>query len=391
MDQSFGNITVPQRDTTNTQDRHQEDKFQQRFIFTPTTDLVQVQFLQVHEHYTCANEQQQFEQRVVQEMQECTGCCQRIVMAQQTLHTDSDNDKTDLGHGGACQCSLQVYREYCQYSTHYHCDDTQDQDQVAPLCIMHEQFAAHDDCAEHTCFCQDTGQQCTGRCRCYAVCVRQPDMQREQTCFCSKAEQDQNANSIECCFVFLCVHEFCQFSHIQCTSHLIHHEQTHQCYQTTDDRYCHICICRADCMVIFFMNNQHCGSEGHDFEEDECCEQICRKENAHCRTQCQEYEQIVAISVSVICHIFFGEQCCHQPDSGCQHCQDHTKAICSKADAQTAEIGDLINCFLTDQHQGCAEYNSTQQPCPDITSTFVAFTDHITDHSTKERKEYQKW
>ena len=284
-------------------------------------------------------------------MQQCAACRQGVMLAQKPLHPDGNDDKANLGHGGASQCAFQIDGEYRQNRAKHHCDNAQNQNKLPPSRIMQEKLAADDNRTKYACFCQQTAEQRTGGCRCNGIRIRQPDMQRKQPCLRRKAKQNQYADGIELRRVFPALHKRGQLCHVQRACLLIHHKQTHQCHQTANHRYRKVGFCGANRKVLLIMHNQHKRGKGHNFKENKCRKQIGGKENSHRCAQCQEHKEIIPISVPFSRHVFLGKDGCNQPDCARQHGKNHAEAIRRKAQTQAAEAAQAINRFLPNQRQ----------------------------------------
>ena len=135
------------------------------------------------------------------------------------------------------------------------------------------------------------------------------------------------------------------------------------------------------------MDNQHKRCEGHDFKENQCCKQIGRKENPHRRAKCQKHKEIITVPVPLICHIFFGKQCCQKPDCTCQHSQYNAESISRKADAQSAETRQGINGFLANQCQTSRKGQRGKYPRPYIPCFFIAAANAVANHRAEHREE----
>ena len=70
--------------------------------------------MKVHEHYAGRHKQNQLNQRVVYHMEQAAPDRQASFFPQQSLHADANQDKTDLGYGGAGQRPFQVHGKQSQ-------------------------------------------------------------------------------------------------------------------------------------------------------------------------------------------------------------------------------------------------------------------------------------
>lgn len=90
----------------------------------------------IEENHTCRHKQHQLDQGMIYHMQQRTMDRQNIFLSKQSLHSDTHQDKTDLGHGGAGQRPFQIQREHGQHRPQRHGDDTQRQHQHSPVSVM---------------------------------------------------------------------------------------------------------------------------------------------------------------------------------------------------------------------------------------------------------------
>ena len=132
MKQGLADISVPERDTADSQGSHQEYIMKERFFTSKTADFIQIQFVYIHENHTGSHKKHQLDQRMIHHMEQAAPHGKNVIFAEQTRHACAYQNKADLGDGRAGQCPFQVYGKQCQQGTDYHSKYAKEQNQAAP-------------------------------------------------------------------------------------------------------------------------------------------------------------------------------------------------------------------------------------------------------------------
>lgn len=113
----------------------------------------------------------------------------RLPSSQQSLHADANQDKTDLGYGGAGQRPFQVHRKQSQQRPCKHGQDAQEQNERTPSHIKLQKAAADHQDTENPRLGKNPRKQRGSRRRSYRMGLGKPDVKREYTGLGAEAKQ----------------------------------------------------------------------------------------------------------------------------------------------------------------------------------------------------------
>ena len=349
MEQCLADIAAPAGNTADTQGAHQVAEHQKRLPAAKTADLVQIQLVGIHVDDRGHQEQNQLEHGMVDHVQEGSPGSQDVFFPQQHQHTDTHQNKTDLGNRGAGKGPLEVYGEQCQQRAQEHGDHTNDQNKSAPQFIVNKHVAANDQNAENTGLGQDAGQERTGGSGSHRMGFGQPDVNGERTCLGRETHKHTQGSGPEI-FAGACGS---QIRNIQSAHFLIQQENAHQQHHAANDSHSKIGTARPEGACLFVLGYPHIGAQGHDLKENKGGIQIAGQKNGNGGTQGYQLEQVIPVPVAVVGKVLRGDQSRDQPHKGGNGRVDTPEAACCESQAETADAGDLHQLFsrLTAKHQ----------------------------------------
>ena len=108
MDQCFAHISVPKRNTANSQCPHQENIVKKRFLSSETTYLIEIKLVHIHEDHSGRHEKSQFDQGMIYHVKQASSHSKQIFLTEKSGHPHSHKNKANLRDRGTCKRTLDI-------------------------------------------------------------------------------------------------------------------------------------------------------------------------------------------------------------------------------------------------------------------------------------------
>ena len=307
VQQCFADIAAEERDAGDCECSGEKNCCEQRLSPAEAANIVQVKLVDIHVDCTRRHKEDQLDERVVEHVKLRAPYSKSIFLSQQALHTDADQNKTNLGDRRAGKRAFEVYGEEGYHGTGEHGEYTERKHGNAPVFVMQKDAAAENKHAEDTRFCEDAGEKGGGGRRSNRMRLRQPDVQGIHAGLGTKAKEHQGPGEIERGSLF-CRQGgtgFRQSGNHQCAGERVEQEEPHQHHHSAEHGNCQISLPGAHGKWVFIMDNHHIRGEGHDFKEYKSSNEIGGEKHTDGRPAGQQSEEIIAISISVMAEVLF--------------------------------------------------------------------------------------